>query len=145
LVEQALRPYHSGTDRNIEIRGQDVLLRPDAALTLSLILHELTTNAVKYGALTQPNGRVRVGWALGQAASGQRLRLRWCESGGPPIQRPAKLGFGLYLIERSVAHEFDGGASFDFAQDGLTCEIDVPWTNTIGAIWPGTQVHVTWH
>jgi PAS domain S-box-containing protein len=125
LVEQALEPYRSRDGANIEIQGDRVLLQPNAALTLSLVLHELTTNAAKYGALQKSGGRVAVDWMVA-AEGGQKLHLRWNESGGPPVRPPARRGFGINLIERSVAYELDGQATLDYRSEGLSCEIDVP-------------------
>ena len=125
LVEQALEPYRSRDGANIEIQGDSVLLQPNIALTLSLVLHELTTNAAKYGALQKSGGRVAVDWIV-DADDGRQLHLRWCESGGPPVRPPERRGFGVNLIERSVAYELDGRATLDYRSEGLSCEIDVP-------------------
>ena len=125
LVEQAVEPYRAGDGANIEIRGERVLLRPNAALTLSLILHELTTNAAKYGALQNADGQIAVDWTV-EIDGRRQLHLRWNETGGPRVRPPARRGFGVNLIERSVAYELDGSASLEYRAEGVSCEITLP-------------------
>jgi two-component sensor histidine kinase len=132
LVEQALRPYASSDGSNVRISGDGVLLRPSAALTFSLVLHELATNAAKYGALQKPGGFVAVDWSI-RSNRGRELHLHWTETGGPPVRAPARRGFGLELIERSLAHELDGQAVLDYRVEGLSCEITLPLTESVGA------------
>ena len=131
LVEQALRPYASSDGSNVQISGDEVLLRPSAALTFSLVLHELTTNAAKYGALQRPGGVVAVACRV-RSNGGRELRLHWAETGGPPVQPPIRRGFGLELIERSVAHELDGQIVLDYRVEGLSCDITVPLAESVG-------------
>ena len=131
LVEQALQPYASSDSSTLQISGDEVLLRPSAALTFSLVLHELTTNAAKYGALQKPGGFVAVDCRV-RSNGGRELRLHWAETGGPPVRPPVRRGFGLELIERSVAHELGGQAVLDYRVEGLFCEITVPLTDTVG-------------
>jgi PAS domain S-box-containing protein len=132
LVEQALRPYASSDGSNVRISGDGVLLRPSATLTFSLVLHELATNAAKYGALQKPGGFVAVDWNI-RSNGGRELHLRWTETGGPPVRAPVRRGFGLELIERSLAHELDGQAVLDYRVEGLSCEITLPLTDSVGA------------
>jgi PAS domain S-box-containing protein len=116
-----------GSDSNaVEITGEDVLLRPRAAQTLSLALHELTTNAAKYGALSQPAGRVAIVSSIERSPAGRTLLLSWTESGGPEVARPDHRGFGSVVIERSIAHDLAGSASLEFAREGVRCVIRVP-------------------
>ena len=118
-----LSPY--GHER-AAMQGPRVQLPPKAALTLGLAFHELATNAAKYGALSTPEGRVAVRWRT-EEADGQRwLRLNWEESGGPPVQNPARRGFGSRLIERSITGEARGEARLDFRPEGLVADIAVP-------------------
>jgi PAS domain S-box-containing protein len=138
LVERALQPYASSDGSNVRISGDEVLLRPSAALTFSLILHELTTNAAKHGALQEPGGCVAVDWRV-RSNDGRELQLHWAESGGPPVRPPVRRGFGLDLIERSVAYELDGQAVLDYRGEGLSCEITVPLTRSIGTCVRGAQ------
>jgi two-component sensor histidine kinase len=131
LVEQSLQPYASSDGSNVQISGDEVLLRPSAVLTFSLVLHELTTNAAKYGALQRPGGVVAVDCRV-RSNGGRELCLHWAETGGPPVQRPVRRGFGMELIERSVAHELEGQVVLDYRLEGLSCDITVPLAESVG-------------
>jgi PAS domain S-box-containing protein len=131
LVEQALQPYASSDGNNVRISGDEVLLRPNAALTFSLVLHELATNAAKYGALQKPGGLVAVDCRV-RSNGDRELHLHWAESGGPPVRPPVRRGFGLELIERSVAHELGGQAVLEYPIEGISCEITVPLADRVG-------------
>jgi two-component sensor histidine kinase len=91
-----------------------------------MALHELCTNAAKYGALSQPGGQVRITWTFGPAVGPRRLRMRWEESGGPPVAPPHRQGFGTRLIERGLASELSGEVSLSYEPSGVVCLIDVP-------------------
>ncbi|HEX8643243.1 MAG TPA: HWE histidine kinase domain-containing protein [Allosphingosinicella sp.] len=119
LVREALGLYDGGEAR-IVWDGPAVRLNPKAAVSLVMALHELSTNAAKYGALSVPEGRVRVSWTV----DGNRLALEWSERGGPPVAPPARRGFGLRMIERALDADMAGGAKLDFDPAGLTCRID---------------------
>ena len=131
LIEATLEPFR--TEHNLRLRGPDVTLPSEMTLTLGLVLHELATNAAKYGAFSVPEGRVEIVWALRGEAAESRLILDWSEHGGPPVQEPERRGFGRSLIERSVAYELDGSAELTFAPAGVRCHVEVP----LGA--PATQ------
>jgi PAS domain S-box-containing protein len=103
------------------IEGPPVRLEPKTAVSLAMALHELCTNAIKYGALSQDGGHVAIRWELREPA---RLALRWEESGGPPVAAPGRRGFGTRMIERALAGEIGGGARLIFAREGVVCEID---------------------
>src|SRR5260221_108362 len=96
--------------------------RPAPAQSLALTLHELGTNAVKYGALSVPGGRVDVSWAVDQG----NLTLCWSEAGGPPVRAPERQGFGTKVISSSVEGQLHGRAQFDWATGGLTCRLTIP-------------------
>lgn len=125
LIEAALEPYHAG-ETGIVLHGPDALLSPRMALTLSLALHELATNAAKYGALSVADGRVAVTWDIAPAAEGRRLVLTWAERGGPTVRQPARRGLGRELIEYSVAYELNGMARLEFPPGGVRCRIEAP-------------------
>jgi two-component sensor histidine kinase len=91
-----------------------------------MAMHELTANAMKYGALSDDRGRIIVEWGGQTDARGERLVLEWRESGGPPVVPPARRGFGSRLIERGLASELGGEVSLRFDPDGLVCRIDAP-------------------
>jgi two-component system CheB/CheR fusion protein len=126
LVLQELSPYRLDTALRFAIDGQDVQLPPQTALAFSLALHELATNAVKYGALSVATGRIDVGWEVSDGDGRRRLRLHWVESGGPAVAKPSRRGLGSRLIERGLAHELNGEARLDFDASGVRCTIDVP-------------------
>ncbi|WP_380069351.1 hypothetical protein [Dankookia sp. GCM10030260] len=100
--------------------GPDLRLKPRAALALSLALHELATNAMKYGALSVPDGRLRVAWRL----EGERALVDWEETEGPTVAPPARRGFGTTVIERGLAKEIGGGVALEFQPEGLRYRIE---------------------
>jgi two-component sensor histidine kinase len=118
VVDRALKPFRTIGER-FTIDGHETRLSPKQALALSMALHELATNAAKYGALSNEEGRVRIAWAR----EGADLTLSWIESGGPPVAPPSRSGFGSRLIERSLAHDLGAAASIDFRPDGVVCII----------------------
>ena len=121
-VTTRLADLHGGQAR-FELSGPAVRLSPKTALSLSMALHELATNAIKYGALSTPEGRVRVAWNLVPDPGAARLDLTWTERGGPPVRPPTDRGFGSRLIERGLAAELSGSAAIDFHPDGVICRI----------------------
>jgi len=121
LVTIAVAPHADG--ERFAITGEPFLLSSDQALGLSLALHELVTNAVKYGALSMPSGRVVIGWSM---VSGPRLALHWREEGGPPVTEPTKRGFGLEMIERVVAGELGASAVTTYAAPGISWTFLMP-------------------
>jgi two-component sensor histidine kinase len=125
IVMSELAPFIEATADQVTIEGLDVAVTPRAAIDFGLIAHELTTNAVKYGALSQQGGHVAVR-AIGRndEANGAFV-LEWRESGGPPVTPPQRTGFGHTVIARSL--EYSGGnAQFDFDPSGLVCRISLP-------------------
>jgi two-component sensor histidine kinase/CheY-like chemotaxis protein len=124
-VEELLVPFISRQGQNILIEGDRVNLRPKSAQSLALALHELATNAVKYGALSVPDGIVRISWGHLPGASNERVKLVWKESGGPAVKEPATTGFGLTAI-KAVAAELGAALQFDFHPDGVVFEFDGP-------------------
>ncbi|USQ98520.1 sensor histidine kinase [Caulobacter sp. RL271] len=121
-VTMRLADLHGGQSR-FELSGPAVRLSPKTALSLSMALHELATNAMKYGALSGPEGRVRIAWELVPESGPARLDLTWTEQGGPPVKPPSDRGFGSRLIERGLAAELSGSAAIDFHPDGVVCRI----------------------
>jgi PAS domain S-box-containing protein len=109
-----------------ETSGPEIRLSPRMVLSLSMALHELCTNAAKYGALSNPDGRVRVAWSMTGLDGSSRLHLRWEEQGGPPVSPPRRNGFGSRLITRGVAHELGAQVRLEYPVTGVTCEIDAP-------------------
>ena len=107
LLLQKLRPYRTEADARFAVEGPDLLLEPKAALALAMAFHELATNAAKYGALSKQDGQVRVGWEVVQASEPSALRLKWTETGGPPVKKRERKGFGSTVIERGLMLELE--------------------------------------
>jgi PAS domain S-box-containing protein len=122
LVDEELAAYRMGDAQKITATGPDVSIEPRTAQTLALALHELSTNAAKYGALSVMSGRVRLTWEL----QPDNLILRWIESGGPPAPPPASPGFGIRVISASVERQLEGEARFEWHPAGLRCSLAVP-------------------
>lgn len=109
-------------DERLKLEGDDLLLPPKVSVSLAMAIHELATNALKYGSLSSDSGTVSIRWE----ASDGRLRLRWKERGGPPVTEPARRGFGSRMIERGLAAELGGKVVIRFEADGVLCEVDAP-------------------
>ncbi len=129
VVEEQFAPF-SGADR-VKITGSKLMLRPKAALSVSLALHELATNAAKYGALSVAEGWVEVSWAEETREGKPWLALHWTEHGGPPVTPPGRSGFGRMLLERSLAYDVDGHVDLDFTPEGLACTALIPFEQII--------------
>lgn len=126
LVEEVLSPHVQLSDPRMDVQGPEVLLAPKTALSVSMILHELITNAAKHGALGSPAGTIRVQWTLGPTESGRRLELIWREGGLAGIKPPVRTGFGTKLIQASVRGELRGAVSTHWREDGLEHRIAFP-------------------
>jgi PAS domain S-box-containing protein len=136
VIDQILQPFGLNDRRvaRFSIEGDDVRLQPKAALTLAMLFHELATNAVKYGALSNgAAGRINIAWQAGPTPRGDRMRLQWQESGGPPVTLPGRRGFGSRLIEGGLAQDLDGEVSLDYAPPGVVCQIIMPVWREIDA------------
>ncbi|MCM2476254.1 PAS domain S-box protein [Rhizobium sp. CG5] len=123
LVRQVLEPYPAEC---FEIEGIPVLLPQKAVVSFSLAIHELATNAAKYGALSVAEGKVSISWRLedGDESTKARLQFRWAEHGGPTVKPPTKKGFGSRLVERLLAAELNGRSTISYDPAGVVCEID---------------------
>lgn len=124
VLARTLAPYG---EARVALVGPDLRISPKMALALAMGVHELATNAVKYGALSTEAGRVEVRWRIDERARPPRLALDWRESGGPPVQPPSSRGFGTRLLERGLAHELGGEVSIRFAPAGVTCRVRAPF------------------
>jgi PAS domain S-box-containing protein len=120
LVSQELSPYRGDRDARVRINGPDVILEPNKAQAIAISLHELATNAAKYGSLSTTDGNVEIAWS--HAADGP-LRLRWTESGGPTVTTPTHRGFGMRVMENIIRDQLRGEVRFDWRDQGLACEI----------------------
>ncbi len=123
IVRRALEP-HAYPER-LRIDGPRLRLSPKAAVAIAMGIHELATNAVKYGAFSNETGRVELDWRI-KSGEQPELELYWRENGGPPVSQPVRRGFGSRLIERNLVHDLDGSASIDYAPDGVVCRVSCP-------------------
>jgi PAS domain S-box-containing protein len=119
IARQELAPYSKTEEMRVRIGGPEVLLEPNAAQALAVTLHELATNAAKYGSLSVSNGQIELNWSH---QDDRRLNLRWTERGGPPVRAPTRRGFGGRIIEQMIG-QLKGETRFDWRADGLVCEI----------------------
>jgi two-component sensor histidine kinase len=135
IVEAELHPYAAAG--RVRMTGEPGLpLSPKAALSFSLVLHELTTNALKHGALSVPEGRVDVTWSVRRDAAQPTLLLVWQERDGPAVATPARRGFGTTLLERAAGHDLGGAARLMFEASGLRCELEHPLARIAPRIGP---------
>ena len=123
VVDAELLPYATGEDHEVIMEGPDVELAPNDALSLGLAMHELATNAAKYGALSQPGGTVSVRW---KSLSENLVQVEWLERDGPPVEVERPRGFGTDLIQRIVAHELRHPVELDFEREGVRCVLQIP-------------------
>jgi two-component sensor histidine kinase len=110
----------------VTIKGQDIVLGPAEIQAVAMVLHELVTNAVKYGALSVPDGRVCITWERVNLDPGAKLLFQWRELAGPPVQPKLLSGFGTGLIRNLIPHELKGRVDLTFTPDGVSCEIEIP-------------------
>lgn len=133
VVSSAVAAYSD--EGRFEIEGPNIRLKPGAALAISMALHELVTNAVKYGALSNQDGKVAVHWWSapdGDQSESGHFYLSWMETGGPPVQTPTRRGFGSRLIEEGLAHDLGGRVRLEFSEAGLAFDLDAPLSEVRG-------------
>lgn len=138
IVVKALSPFIAG-GRDFEIDGPEVKLPPKSTLAITMALHELATNAVKYGALSTRSGRASVRWSIGTDLRESYLNITWAETGGPLVISPTRKGFGSRLIERGLAGELGGEAKIDYRETGVICWIRSPLTRITGSLSPALR------
>jgi two-component sensor histidine kinase len=128
LIARVLQPYLLNNPKRVRMYGPKVPLSPRLAVVLSMIVHEIATNAAKYGALSNETGTVTLDWEIIEDSTGRQLRLIWTEAGGPHVTAPVQRGFGSRLIERSARDQLGGEATVDFLPRGVvytvTCALD---------------------
>jgi two-component system, chemotaxis family, CheB/CheR fusion protein len=123
LVRLTLGPYRGA---RVQAEGPSLTVRPQVGVTLVMILHELATNAAKYGALSVPTGTVSIMWASDNWDGQSQIQLDWIETGGPPVEPPSRRGFGSTLIERGTDSDLHGKAVLDYRTEGLRCTLRFP-------------------
>ena len=129
VISTALIPYRTGEGR-FSVSGPSLVVKSRQALALSLAIHELATNALKYGALTVPSGRVSITWACEDQEGEPKFVFVWRELGGPPASQPTGVGFGSRLISRVLQDDFGGVVDVSYEPTGLTCRLTAPFENT---------------
>lgn len=135
IVIEATAAHDSADGSRFDVAGPGVWVSAKSALALAMALHELCTNAVKYGALSNDQGRVSIEWTVAEIDGAVRqLRMRWVEAGGPPVTPPARRGFGSRLIERGLAQDLGGEVRVEFAPAGVTCTIHAPLGGASGSL-----------
>jgi PAS domain S-box-containing protein len=125
LVARELAAY--ATSNNVEVDGPEMILRPDAGQAMAMVLHELATNAAKYGALSTQSGRVSVRWNRKFNASTLRFVVEWRESGGPRVETPKTSGYGTSIVHDLIPYEFGGTVDVSFAPEGIQCRLEIPF------------------
>jgi PAS domain S-box-containing protein len=127
IVTASVAPHLAQSQDRLLLDGAPITVAPRVALTLTLVMHELATNAAKYGALSVPAGRIELRWRiLRHPGRPQRLSIEWSECGGPEVSAPARQGFGTRFIVGSIAAELKGTARLEFAAEGLSCALEIP-------------------
>jgi two-component sensor histidine kinase len=126
IVHQAISPFESVDMQRFVLSGPSIKLPPRQVLPLSMAVHELLTNALKYGALSVPSGWISITWNI--VADGREAAFRWEENGGPPVKPPSARGFGTRLIERGLAQELGGTVAIEFDPSGVICALTIPLT-----------------
>jgi len=126
LIVAELEPYGGGDQLRVSVEGPDLALPSDVALSLGMAIHELTTNAFKYGALSNPEGSISVAWRIETKDKTRQLRLFWIESGGPTVAPPSRQGFGSRLLRHMLGGQFNGDVEMSFEPDGLHFSVTIP-------------------
>ncbi len=122
IVDEELAPYRAEHRERVTADGPPAMLLPATAQAVALALHELATNAAKYGALSTDTGKLQLTWSIGPEA----LEVEWLETGGPPAAPPSSLGFGLSIVRSSIEAQFRGGVHYDWRPEGLCCRLVIP-------------------
>ena len=142
LMRQHLLPFADAKSSRLELVGPDITVTAEAAQAIGLALHELATNAIKYGALSVPTGKVKMSWILDDTADGPRqLLLSWIEQGGPPVAPPSRIGFGHLVIDDMIARSLDGKVALEFAPLGLKWSVTIPGTHLVNETPMDSDAH----
>ena len=126
LIEAAVKAFQSKSLNQFEIAGDNIAISSGPAIALSMVIHELCTNAVKHGALSAPGGHVSISWAIVSRDNLERFTLHWKERGGPQVHEPSRKSFGSRLIEQALPGQLQGEARLRFELDGVSCEVNIP-------------------
>jgi two-component sensor histidine kinase len=124
MLRDEFAPFIRDDRGNVRLSGPPVTLQAKCALTLGMSIHELATNAAKYGALSTDRGSLAISWHIDPAL--RQLRINWAEAGGPRVEPPGRSGFGRFLVERALSFDLGGDVRLTFAEEGVHCDISVP-------------------
>ena len=140
LIRHQLAPYAVASNTSLD--GPKMALAATATEAFAMVLHELVTNAAKYGALSAPHGKVLVSWEIQRSAGAQPiLKVSWQETGGPPVAHPLRSGYGISLIRELIPHEVGGKVDFKFAAEGMHCTLEIPVEQVARTPTPGAPDH----
>ncbi len=128
VVERVISGCGAGQGQ-LDVQGTELWLPARSTVSFTMALHELCTNATKYGAFSRPGGKVAIAWRIVGNGGGKMLRFEWRETGGPPVSPPSTRGFGTTMIERALARELAGSVDLEFRPEGLVCTIEAPVPN----------------
>jgi PAS domain S-box-containing protein len=126
IVEGIFAPYHIHGGEQVKLSGPSISLPPNMALLLAMVLHELATNAAKYGALSREAGVLEINWVVVNADASRQITIEWHESGGPAVKKPQRHGFGSRLAERAITYELKGVSEITFDPAGVRCRFEIP-------------------
>ncbi len=132
VLKRELTPYVGQDSDRVNLEGDDLALDREPAIALEMVFHEMVTNAVKYGSLSNETGTITVCWHRRKDKSGEHVHIEWVESGGPPVESNGGSGFGSLLIESNIAHDLAGTLHMQFNPGGLHCVMDFPLTKGQG-------------
>ncbi len=140
IAGRAADAFRAAGDDRIQLAGPKVRLEPKTAIAVALALHELATNAVKYGALSVPEGKVTFAWTLDRTRGPRRLTMVWREHDGPRVVPPTRVGFGTRLIERGLAADLNGQVKIEYLPEGVVCTIDASLDDTAPMQGPAEHI-----
>lgn len=145
LVNDALKPFLSPEHDagRLLIKGENIVMSPKATLALSIMFHELATNAVKYGAFSDQNGTIHIDWSIAKSSIGNQITIRWQESGGPLVSPPIRRGFGSQVLERGMRHELNAAVLLEHRRQGLFYEINFSEAAEIESAHPEPEQHAS--
>ena len=129
IVEGAIAPYEADVGHRFELSGPPCRVNPQRALALAMALHELATNAVKYGALSRDEGEVHIHWDCTHPGEGAAMEFTWRECGGPAVEAPKRRGFGSRLLERGLRNDLGGDVTLAYAPEGVVFRATAPLEN----------------
>jgi two-component sensor histidine kinase len=139
-MRQQLMPFMDIQSSRVELTGPDVVITAEATQAIGLAIHELATNAIKYGALSAPAGKVMISWAFdSESLASRKLLLKWIEQGGPRVVPPSSNGFGHLVIGEMIERSLNAKVVLEFATNGLEWGISIPATNLVIEAQTGSE------